>query len=154
MAYCRWSEGDCYVYGSGQGMTCCSCRIMPECDSYDLAGNCLGHTGLHEDYNTESKQEMLDHLLEHRKQGHQVPDSAITRLMREVQGGTVASSIPLREENEQSFEVDIGTCQNHVVIQFDEPLTSLALRPEQARKFADAILLQADMLEARLRKGH
>jgi len=62
MSYCRISDGsDVYVIGSNVGLECIGCNFV--CDT---------------------PAEMLAHLFEHRRSGDCVPQSAITRLCREV----------------------------------------------------------------------
>lgn len=68
MSYCRfgWDGSDVYVYEScSGGWECCGCIMN---------GN----------WNYSTRQEIVDHLLEHRKQGHTVPQYAIDRLREEI----------------------------------------------------------------------
>lgn len=66
MSYCRFSEGDVYVFESaGTGMlTCCSCF-------------------LDDDFWTGKRSEMIAHLERHRQAGH-ATGSAIDRLLKEM----------------------------------------------------------------------
>ena len=66
MSYCRFSEGDVYMYPSEQGIACCLCLLAPQW------------------LNLPSRQEALSHLLEHRQAAHTVPQHAIDRLQDEI----------------------------------------------------------------------
>ena len=70
MSYCRWtSESDVYVYESSGGFfTCCLCSLRT--DGRDL--------------NTKKRSQMIAHLKEHRKAGHEVPQWATDRLIEEI----------------------------------------------------------------------
>ena len=60
MSYCRFLEGDVYVFMSvGGWLECCACTLAPE----DWTSR-----------EFHSTQAMLDHLYEHRAVGHDVPD--------------------------------------------------------------------------------
>lgn len=77
MSYCRWgTDSDVYVYGTqfydkDRGriidvILCCDCKLSSAADDY-----------------YETPGDMLAHLLEHRKLGHKVPESALERLREE-----------------------------------------------------------------------
>lgn len=74
MSYCRWNgiDSDVYViatyYQGKEAWDCICCSIATN----NLMG--LVHT----------RQEMLDHLLEHRLVGNRVPQYAIDRLQKEI----------------------------------------------------------------------
>lgn len=70
MSYCRFSEGDVYLFSPEEGRYVCSCcRTWSEHDrTFDSAG------------------EALAHLRVHRELGHVVPDHAFVRLRREMYG--------------------------------------------------------------------
>lgn len=60
MSYCRFLEGDVYVFMSvGGHLQCCACIL----DIEDW------HS-----FEAKSTQEMVDHLKEHRGAGHHVPE--------------------------------------------------------------------------------
>jgi hypothetical protein len=67
VSYCRFGpESDVYVYEScSGGWECCFCGIGPSA-------------------NFPSRTQMLDHLDQHVKAGHKVPDYAIARLREEM----------------------------------------------------------------------
>lgn len=70
MSYCRfgWDGSDVYVYEScSGGFDCCGCNLLG-------------------DYNCATPEEMIAHLIEHRKAGQFVPDYAITGLWGDVAG--------------------------------------------------------------------
>ena len=75
MSYCRFGEGDVYMYGMSDGICCCACLLSPT----------KGLFGLGFDMSFDGADEALDHLFEHRKAGHDVPEYAIARLTREVE---------------------------------------------------------------------
>jgi hypothetical protein len=68
MAYCRFSDGDVYLYLGTSGFTCCWCKLQQ--DDFRSA----------EDPVFQTSDEALDHLLKHREAGHDVPQYAIERL--------------------------------------------------------------------------
>lgn len=73
MSYCRFSEGDVYMYSnlSEMKIVCCACRLLDK-DRYGLRGN----------FSFDTLEEALKHLEEHVKVGHRVPEYAF-RLLRE-----------------------------------------------------------------------
>ncbi len=68
MAYCRFSEGDVYLFATGDRWICQHCKLAP------LRRTC----------SLPSPLDAIQHLLEHRKAGHAVPGRAIDRLEDEV----------------------------------------------------------------------
>jgi hypothetical protein len=75
MAFCRFGkDSDTYVIGTVESLQCLACRITGEPDSDGI------RRGLFE---TKSRSGMASHLLDHRKQGFNVPQTAIMRLGRE-----------------------------------------------------------------------
>ncbi len=67
MAYCRMGEdSDVYMYNSGVGWICC-CGV--------------------DDVVLETREEALQHLLQHRDKGDRVPQSAVDRLIKEIASG-------------------------------------------------------------------
>ena len=71
MSYCRFSEGDVYLYAFGKGNDdryhCCSCSLSPTKDMILY-----------------SPQEALNHLLQHHLFGDFVPDRAFAELEEEM----------------------------------------------------------------------
>ena len=102
MSYCRFSDGDVYMFASAEGIECCACRVAPPVKSvfteggdYPLFGHiepcdcggegcqkCMMNGSL--TFHTE--RDALAHLLEHREAGHTVPQHAIDRLEEEIRG--------------------------------------------------------------------
>jgi hypothetical protein len=73
MSYCRFSEGDVYMYPHTSGVIqCCSCRLSQ-----------IG-TGWFADDNFKTHQDALAHLEAHIAAGHNVPQEAIERLREEI----------------------------------------------------------------------
>lgn len=66
MSYCRFSEGDVYMYPSQEGIECCLCLLAPPW------------------LTLRTQRDGLKHLLEHIEAGHTVPQHAIDRLEGEI----------------------------------------------------------------------
>lgn len=77
MSYCRMSDtSDVYVYGSEKGYVCSWCELDGKYDN-DSDGTIF-----------QTPQDIVNHLLEHRKIGNQVPQYAIDTLQSEIDDGT------------------------------------------------------------------
>jgi len=77
MSYCRFSEGDVYMYPSVDGTIVCQmCLILIEDQRQGKTWNSV-FTSLEEAY---------EHLQEHLKRGHTVPERAFIRLRHEILG--------------------------------------------------------------------
>lgn len=77
MSYCRWGEGDLYVWeGKDDGKPIWVCQHCPmrKADS----------SGCRPDSHFESRQDMLKHLEDHRAFGHKFPERALERLRAEI----------------------------------------------------------------------
>ena len=72
MSYCRFSDGDVYMFNAGNGIICRGCLLTEETE----------HGYPNQIF--ETVWEAHDHLLAHRKAGHVVPDAAIHQLLKEV----------------------------------------------------------------------
>lgn len=79
MSYCQIGEdSDVYVLKvfknieGDDAWSCCGCILSPETTVWDKG------------YTFETRQEMLDHLLKHRAEGHRVPEHALERLHKEI----------------------------------------------------------------------
>jgi hypothetical protein len=68
MSYCRFSDGDVYMYPSVEGVTCCACRLQSSSETIYM----------------ETKEEALEHLILHQERGDSVPQYAFERLMEET----------------------------------------------------------------------
>jgi len=74
MSYCRFStDSDIYLIATGDGRghprwECMVCLLAPEGRGYVTA----------------TRAAMYRHLLDHRKHGHKVPESALDRLAQEI----------------------------------------------------------------------
>lgn len=97
MSYCRfgWDGSDVYVYADYRGQfCCCACSLNPS-PPIENEGieppewlspleRMRWHGPLFPDSTyVSTEQEMIDHLLEHRRAGHTVPQDAIDRLIDE-----------------------------------------------------------------------
>lgn len=110
MAYCRFSDGDVYLYvGSDkvqnshkekEKWVCCMCRLAPlgstiwttggeflslkvkPCTSCN--GNICNDCGLHEDFEAFTEEETIEHLKEHQKAGHSFDPDVIKDLLEEI----------------------------------------------------------------------
>ena len=70
MSYCRFDEGDLYIYPSGANSIICT-----GCGAGD------------KDFVTTSHSKMLEHIIQHLKKGASVPIYAAQRLFREMDDG-------------------------------------------------------------------
>jgi hypothetical protein len=68
MSYARFGEGDVYVYATTGGVACVMCRFGDMLES---------------SYRAESTQEMVDHLLAHKRVGDRIPERTIPDLWRD-----------------------------------------------------------------------
>ena len=101
MSYCRFGEGDVYLYNDvNWGLTCMACKLADLVSTVFTTGGvwitgyiqpceyCNGHgckkCMLHGHTQLENEQEAFDHLLEHRQMGHNVPQHAFDRLWVEI----------------------------------------------------------------------
>ncbi len=72
MSYCRWGNGDLYIYADVQGgLTCSGCRL-------------LHGAGRWRDFHCTTRSEMLRHIESHRLAGHRVLEEVIARLRAEI----------------------------------------------------------------------
>ncbi len=75
MSYCRFSEGDVYMFSSiAEGIMCCSCSLVPKVEPDVLSRDPIFTT----------PQEAIRHLEQHKKAGDIVPDRAIEVLKDEL----------------------------------------------------------------------
>jgi hypothetical protein len=81
VSYCRfgWNGSDVYVYESAEGICCCGCWLSEESVYFD------------------TPELTIEHLIEHRKAGHFVPEYAIAELWQEIEG----AKDPVRPEPEE-----------------------------------------------------
>lgn len=77
MAYCRFSDGDIYLYQSiGGGIFCDMCPLQPPLTSADAAANVFA-----------TYDETIAHVQKHIAAGHHVPDGVIEELERDRDNG-------------------------------------------------------------------
>lgn len=78
MSYCRNNgvDSDVYVINSGKKWECLGCPRAPRVNHQMF--NVKGWVSF------ETRQGILDHLLEHRRLGDKVPNRALERLRREI----------------------------------------------------------------------
>lgn len=68
MSYCRFFDGDVYVFMHVSGhLECCGCVLNVPDEPWDL-------------FKAESTQEMVDHLELHVAKGHRVPSHVVPNL--------------------------------------------------------------------------
>ena len=74
MSYVRFGkDSDVYVYHHYQGfLECCGCILDPEGEGWSFPS-------------FKTRSEMITHLEEHKKAGHDVPEYAIDRLKEEIE---------------------------------------------------------------------
>ncbi len=104
MSYCRFIEGDVYLYADAEdSITCAMCLLAPRVRSiFTTGGDVLGlhmepcphcHGAgcdacmLQGDTKLDGPQAALAHLHAHRRAGHTVPQDAFDRLEEEIVGG-------------------------------------------------------------------
>lgn len=76
MSYCRFSDGDVYMYAQFDGkIICCACKLTSAKDRWGNA----------DDIMLNSSKEALNHLKEHIYAGHKVPKYATDRLKEEIE---------------------------------------------------------------------
>ncbi len=89
MSYCRFTEGDVYIFLSSDQnkLECCGCilqeRKWVDDESYPILKGYLKDVGEIIQDRFDTTQDMLDHLEIHKKNGHYVPDSCIEGLLRD-----------------------------------------------------------------------
>ena len=83
MSYCRFLEADAYIFLSVNGLECCGCIMAPKEKYPTPYVDMFGITW--EEYSLpvgpfDTAREMLDHIAEHRAQGHHIPAYVDERL--------------------------------------------------------------------------
>lgn len=79
MSYCRFSNGDVYMYPTINGIECCACKLT-KMKYYEKNGITIG---MHSNVLFDTSEQAMLHLEEHIKAGHSVPKYAIERLKEE-----------------------------------------------------------------------
>lgn len=100
MSYCRFSEGDVYMYHHvGGHIECCACsladlvagssKFFDKLSGADKKPDYKGPTTfkMHGSTKLATYQEALDHLQKHRDAGHSVPEYAFEALRKDVESG-------------------------------------------------------------------
>lgn len=82
MSYARFSEGDVYVFPTGDGIECCACSLS------DGPWTRWISSSEHDDWR-EHVADALRHLAQHQLAGDVVPESAIFHLEIELQTGVI-----------------------------------------------------------------
>ncbi len=147
MSYCRFSEGDVYMFGNGTNLECCSCKltgvnsylIYPSDRLYDLMieqaeemgrpytkGEPYEAGGAHASLHFDTPEEALEHLLEHAREGHEVPQSALERLRAEIRGEDYVYPLSPEEVREEL----LWLCQSFAVVPVPKPLEIREWNPE------------------------
>lgn len=71
MSYCRFTESDAYIFRNLKGeIECCACALM----SLEIYKSFYAYT----------EEEMLEHIAEHRSDGHDIPEFVDEQLKREI----------------------------------------------------------------------
>ena len=86
MSYCRFGEADAYIYLGIYGLECCGCIMAPKEKYPTPYVDMFGITW--EEYSLpvgpfNTAREMLDHIAEHRAQGHEIPTYVDERLKKD-----------------------------------------------------------------------
>jgi len=101
MAYCRFSDADIYLYPSIEGgINCCACRLAPLVRTifteggdfmgvnFEPCGKCRGKgcpdCMIHGDTHGMTHAEAIQHVLDHRQAGHNVPEYVLQELRIEI----------------------------------------------------------------------
>ena len=87
MTICRWGpDSDIYAFKDAQtgGYCCMQCLLKGATPSSD---SLQGFDTETTDFRADTPEEFLQHLLEHKKAGHKVPDHAIEYLQKEITDG-------------------------------------------------------------------
>ncbi len=106
MSYCRWLEGDVYMFASvNGGIECCSCKFAPKVKTVFTGGRkehpffgeiegCTVCNGegcnscmMHGSLTLDSYDEALEHLQKHKDSGDDVPESAFAALQYDRDNG-------------------------------------------------------------------
>lgn len=110
MSYCRrGDDSDVYVIGGGE-LECFGAGWRMESEALHdkiLVPDCVFHNGRvvrlgtrsekYESFCTNSRQEMISHLVKHREVGHKVPDQTINRLNEEIRNAGDAYSLAIEK---------------------------------------------------------
>jgi hypothetical protein len=74
MSFCRWSEGDLYIYEDYRGFfNCMNCHL-----------NEVASDGFRDDHNCKTLQELREHVQAHEEAGHEAPyESIYARIQRD-----------------------------------------------------------------------
>ena len=80
MSYCRFSDGDVYMYPTINGIECCVCKLTKK-KHYEKNGIKIK---MHSNVLFDTNAQAIAHLEEHIKAGHSVPKYAIERLQEEL----------------------------------------------------------------------
>lgn len=87
MSYCRFLEGDVYVFFSSSNLLeCCGCSLQERewiDDETAFFGGYLKSVGEIIPTEFDNTADMLKHLELHKEKGHYVPDSCIKRLLED-----------------------------------------------------------------------
>lgn len=95
MSYCRFSDGDVYMFNHVNGfIKCCACRLTKKKRykiSKDARQMIIEYNGdkrwyywNYQDMSFHTLKEALSHLYEHKQAGHKVGRGAISRLRKEI----------------------------------------------------------------------
>ncbi len=106
MSYCRFSDGDVYMFVHvAGGIECCACSLAPKVKSIftegsekhplfgkvKVCGKCKGkgcdNCMMPGDTRCNSYQDALVHLYEHKTNGDKVPDYAFKSLRKDIKNG-------------------------------------------------------------------
>lgn len=72
MSYCRFGEGDVYLYSSGDTYICALCLLQMELQVVPV------------NHKMDSPREVFNHMIEHKRAGHDFPSRVFERLAQEI----------------------------------------------------------------------
>lgn len=83
MSYCRFLEADAYIYLGSGGLECCGCIMAPKVEYLEPYTDMFGIP--RKEYSLPvgpftTPREMLNHISEHRAEGHNIPDYVDTAI--------------------------------------------------------------------------
>ncbi len=83
MSYSRWAESDVYSFDAGDCGICMWCSLVPP---VKRPNSKLGiDAPLPDDFTTDSRLGMVEHLSRHRVLGDDVPERAFTQLQSDIE---------------------------------------------------------------------
>jgi hypothetical protein len=141
VSYCRFSDGDVYLYAHvGGGFECCACRLAEKvptvftvgCKDHPLLGDvepcekCNGEgcddCMMPGSLRLQTRSECINHLQKHRDAGHKVPEYAFEYLRKEIE-----------EEGEKNYPIFEDGYNGPVIFNISTGEMSKLLDPQEEK---------------------